>query len=130
MFALNVGESLLSLIIPGIVSIVIVILTNRGSKQDKQEAGKTDLYKAELESLSKQREAASSENEKLRDALREELEDCRELRRHLETGLEELKVKVNTIEAELFAWRNGLKTPSGFVLVRMPPENAANLDQK
>lgn len=128
--ATDVSGSLLSLIIPGIISVLIVVLTNRNSRTEKKDASNSDLYRVELESLNKQREAASVENEKLREALRDELDHCRELRQHMEAAIEELKVKVNTIEAELFAWRNGLKTPSGYVLVRIPEDIAATLNPK
>lgn len=128
--ATDVTSGLLSLIIPGIISVLIVVLTNRNSRKERKDASNSDLYRVELESLNRQREAASAENEKLREALREELDHCRELRQHMDAAIEELKIKVNTIEAELFGWRNGLRTPSGYVLVRIPEDVATALNPK
>lgn len=129
LLASDVTGSLLSLIIPGIISVLIVVLTNRNSRKEKKDLSNSDLYRVELESLNKQRETASLENEKLREALREELDHCRSMRQDMEASIDELKIKVNTIEAELFAWRNGMKTPTGYVLVRIPVDLAADLNQ-
>lgn len=126
--AAGVESSLWSFVIPGIVSLIVVILTNRNSKIDKDKTIKTDLYKVELESLQHQRESARVENDSLREALKDELEDCRTLRRDLEEALQELRVKIYVIEAELLAWRNGLRTPTGFILVRLPENESINLN--
>jgi hypothetical protein len=122
MFASTIGETLLSLIIPGVFSILTVFLANKALNRTTKDTNKTDMYKTELEQMQAQRILMSQDNEHLRDALREELEDCRRLRQVLEIRLEELTGKMNTIEAELFAWRNGLRTPGGYVLVKLPAE--------
>ncbi len=122
MIAADSAQTLLSLGVSGAVTVLGAFIVNWFTRRNQKDVTRTDIYKAELENMNRQREAVSVENEKLRDALREELDDCRRLRQLMEDKLEEMVGKINTIEAELFAWRNGLRTPSGYVLVRIPEE--------
>jgi len=108
-----------------ILVAVIQTLTVRAERKEKrnlaEHASIQDTYKAELEQLHIQREQLFTENAEIRTQLKEELAESRQLRSQLEQQISELKSKVATIEAELFAWRNGLKAPSGYVLVKISP---------
>jgi hypothetical protein len=121
LIAINDGlQTFFQFAIPGIVSVIVVMLTNRATHRDKRESSRTDIYKSELEQMNRQREMVNQENTNLRDALKSELDDCREQRQSMDEYIVDLKHLNNTQEAELFAWRNGLKTPIGYVLVRLP----------
>lgn len=130
----SVLQSAIQLIIPAIVSIAVVIVANRATTKGKKIDNKTDIYKVELDQLNKQREALAADNQNLRDDLKEELEDCRRLRAEMgikmdkqEADAAEMKRKINTIEAELFAWRNGFKTIDGYALVKLSSEQVPPL---
>lgn len=125
MFAMSDG--VISGIVAGGVAIILAFLnftfTRSNNREDRNETASLETYKAELEQMSSQRELLYDENVDLRNQLRQELLECRELRHAMEEKITELNSKVNIIEAELFAWRNGLKAPSGYILVKIPDED-------
>jgi septal ring factor EnvC (AmiA/AmiB activator) len=109
----------LQIIIPALVAILTVWLTNKAVKQKQNAADKKEIYTADIEQMSKQREFLRQENNDLWVALKDELEYCRQTRIELEESLEKLRLKIARIEAELKAWELGLKVPKGFSLVKI-----------
>ena len=129
----EIFTTMLQFVLPGILSVIVVLLTNHFTHKTKKEDTRTDIYKTELEQLNEQRKQVSAENDKLREDLKEELDDCRRLRQITEETLEDMKKRMNTVEAELFAWRMGQRSPEGYMLIRVnldAENNRSNSDNK
>jgi len=117
---------LLPAVIAGIGSALALILTRKYKIQDKGAEDKGLIYKTDAEQVAKQREFLLVENQTLYSLLKEELENCRKERLELDiviarlnSTIDGLTKRLSKVEAELESWEIGLRTPKGFVLLKV-----------
>jgi len=111
-----------SVIIAGIASVSSVLtylLTASSQKRRSVREKELEFYKIKNENLTFEREILTSEEQNLREMLREQLEKCSAENHRLDQEMENLKRRLLTIEQELKAWELGLKVPKGFELIQL-----------